>query len=113
MPLTHLPDTVLQDSNALDEPSEFFDRDLVVWRIAGIDIGAAQQLEVALREALFARPRLDEFGGEPFGLAAQEVRLVTLRAVQAQNEQRAVIQALGRLVEKKCRCGSASKAGPR
>ena len=99
MCLADLGDALLKDADAFDQPAEFLRGDRIVRRIAGIDIGAAQQFEGTLRKADFARPGGDQRRGPPFRLRRQERELVGFGAVEGQHQQCAVVQSLGRLMK--------------
>lgn len=50
----------LQDPNALGKQAELFGADIVMRRIARIDIGAAEKFETALLDLRLPRPGLDQ-----------------------------------------------------
>lgn len=76
MCLADLGDAPLEDADAFDQPAEFLRGDRIVRRIAGIDIGAAQQFEGTLRKAGVARLSGNQRRGQPFRLRTQERELV-------------------------------------
>jgi len=60
----------LQDPDALRDPAELLGADLVVRRVARIDVGAAQKFEAALLGLRLPRPGLDQLGRQALGLGA-------------------------------------------
>lgn len=92
-------DGFLQGLHALDQPRQFLAGDFIGGGIAGIDIGPFKAGKGPLGEAGFTRPDRDELRGDPFGLGAQEGQLVGFWAVERQNEQDAMIEPFGGLVQ--------------
>ena len=70
---------------------EVFLGDRVVFRIAGLDIGAADAFEGAAVVSSFAGPGLDQAGVEAFGHAAEFLEVVELGAVEGERQEDAVI----------------------
>lgn len=68
-------------------------------RIACLDIGAIEQGEAAPRETIFAGPGFGQPGGGAFGQRAQKDEAMRLGAVEGEDQQHAVVEAFGRLVE--------------
>ncbi len=101
MRLADVGDALLEDADAFDQPAEFLRGDRIVRRIAGINIGAAEEFEGTLRKAGVARPGGDQRRGQPFRLRAQEHELVGFGAIEGQHQQRVVVQTLGGLVQLK------------
>lgn len=89
----------LQHRDPLADPFELGRRDLVMRRVAGVDIGLAQQLEAALTELGVSRPCRNQGQVVAFGLRSQETQLVRLGAVEGQDEQRGVTKMLGPLMQ--------------
>jgi hypothetical protein len=78
---------ILQDFHAINQPGQFFIAYFVTRGVSGIDIGAAQQFEAALRKSSISRPCLDQRWRDPFGLGSQEIEFVRLWAVKRQNRR--------------------------
>lgn len=64
----------LEKFDPLTDPLKFLRRDLVMRRVAGVDIGLSEQFETALGELGIARPDLNEIEQKRLGLTAQEVQ---------------------------------------
>jgi len=67
--------------DALADPGEFLGADLVVRRVARVDIGEPQKLEAAAAELVVARPGFDERGRDLLALRAQEIETVRFGAL--------------------------------
>ena len=68
-------------------------------RVAGLDIGAFEELEAAAVEFRLARPGVDQASIQSFGERAQEFYVVGSRGIIGQHEQNAAIGAFGCLME--------------
>lgn len=68
---TNHSDSFLQYRHPVDQPRQFLAVDLVVRRIACINIGAIEASETPFGEATVAWPDLDQAWGNTFGLGAK------------------------------------------
>jgi hypothetical protein len=82
----------------LGEPREFLVGDVVMGRVARVDIGLAEQFEAAAAEPVVAGPGFDQRGGDLFALRAEEIEAVGIWGFMPR----------GGL----CRVGSALRASP-
>ena len=97
--LADLPHQHLQPLDPLDQPGQLLGRDLVMRRITRIDIGPAQQFRAALGKSRIPRPGFNQPRLVLLAERAQEIELVRLGAVERPNQQIAVVQSFGSLME--------------
>lgn len=96
---TNRGDGFLKGLHAIDQPGQFLVADFVSRRIARADIGAIEACKAALGETVIARPYVDELRSETFSLRTQKDQPVRFGAVERQDEQGAMIEAFGRLMQ--------------
>jgi hypothetical protein len=99
MRLAHVTDKILQHADPLGEPCQCLVGHLVVWRVARIDTGAPEQLKAPAAELVPSGPSSDQLGRDLLGMRPEEIQLVRLGAVERQNQQGAVIEALCGLMQ--------------
>ena len=83
----------LQDPNALGKQAELFGADIVMRRIARIDIGAAEKFETALLDLRLPRPGLDQLGCQALSRERRNLACGS-GAVERQTQKDAVVKAL-------------------
>lgn len=86
-------------ADALGDPFQFVGGDLVTRRVACIDIGAFEAGEAAPGLLGIARPGIDQAGVQVFGLRAQTLEPMRLRAIERQHQQNTVVEPFGRLMQ--------------
>lgn len=96
-----LLDQLLQNGDPFAQPVQLFIAHAILFGITGVHIGLTQQLETAATELVVTRPGFDQRWRDRLGMAAQEIELVRLGAVEGQGEQHTMVEPFSRLMELK------------
>lgn len=91
-------DGLAQLLDALGEPGQLLDRDLVVARVARLHIGVLELLERGAVLAAVHRPD-EQVAVKPLGMGAQERDVVAVGRVEGADEQRAMVEPFDRLMQ--------------
>lgn len=85
--------------DAARQPLKVLDADPIMLRIARLHIGFLEFFELRLIGAALARPSIDQPPVELLRLAAQEADIVNVRCVEGHDQQNAIVEPFGRLVQ--------------
>ncbi len=84
---THILDERLQHLDPPDQPGKLLGRDLVMRRIASIDVSAVKPGKAAPGKLAVARPCLNQPRLDPFSMRAKHAEPVRFRGVEREHEE--------------------------